>query len=208
MKIKANLFSNCGWLDVKLSKEAMSKLNQMIKDKRHNMNKELAGNITQSNSLIDKDNWFFQNVLIECIDAYEKKFKSSAIPKVLTRNCHFVLSRFWVNFQKKYEFNPLHNHSGVFSFVIWMKIPTRYDKEVQVPFVKHSNHKPVSSFQFSYVNALGYLQGHEYKLNPEDEGTMLFFPSSLSHQVYPFYTSNKTRISLSGNIGLDPELLV
>ena len=37
----------------------------------------------------------------------------------------------------------------------------------------------------------------------DDEGTMLFFTANRPHQVYPFYTSNKTRVSISGNIVLN-----
>ena len=35
----------------------------------------------------------------------------------------FELNNFWVNYQKQYEFNPLHDHSGIYSFVIFVKIP-------------------------------------------------------------------------------------
>ena len=114
----------------------------------------------------------------------------------------------WVNFQKKYEFNPIHNHGGVFSFVIWMYIPSSYKKECKLKFVKHANYKPVATFQFVTVNILGQTITHEYNLEPEDEGTMLFFPSQLNHQVYPFYTSNKKRITISGNIKLDPKKII
>ena len=38
-------------------------------------------------------------------------------------NAEFVLKKLWVNYQKKYDFNPIHIHSGVFSFVIWVQIP-------------------------------------------------------------------------------------
>ena len=33
-----------------------------------------------------------------------------------------------------------------------------------------------------------------------DIGKIIFFPSKLNHCVYPFYTSDDTRISISGNI--------
>jgi hypothetical protein len=39
-----------------------------------------------------------------------------------------------------------------------------------------------------------------FKLNPEDEGRVLFFPSDLNHQVYPFYGTDEERITVSGNI--------
>ena len=34
------------------------------------------------------------------------------------------------------------------------------------------------------------------------EGNMVMFPSRLHHQVYPFYESDKERVSISGNIGI------
>ena len=40
-----------------------------------------------------------------------------------------ILESFWANYQYKHEFNPVHDHGGAFSFVIWMKIP--YDCEDQ-----------------------------------------------------------------------------
>ena len=36
----------------------------------------------------------------------------------------YYLREMWVNYQKQHEFNPLHYHSGIYSFVVWMKIPT------------------------------------------------------------------------------------
>jgi len=35
------------------------------------------------------------------------------------------------------------------------------------------------------------------------EGTIIVFPAKMLHCVYPFYTSDGTRISLSGNVLLD-----
>jgi hypothetical protein len=55
---------------------------------------------------------------------------------------------------------------------------------------------------------LGKVSSFSYFLEKEDEGTILLFPSSLVHQVYPFYLSNKPRISVSGNILLDPTKIV
>ena len=42
-------------------------------------------------------------------------------------------------------------------------------------------------------------------MDPEVEGTMFIFPSSLTHQVYPFYNTDDERISISGNIAIDEE---
>jgi hypothetical protein len=204
--IKTKFFLNKGWLVINLSDKALNYLNKIIKNRKENHNNELAGNINESCVLKDEDNWFFKNVLVGCMTEYVKEFgETGSIPNILTKNCKYTLDSMWVNYQKKYEFNPLHNHGGVFSFVIWIQIPTSYKKESNLKFVKHASYKPVASFQFVGVNMLGQITRHDYNLEPEDEGTMLFFPSQLHHQVYPFYTSNKKRITISGNLKLNPE---
>ena len=42
------------------------------------------------------------------------------------------ISDLWVNYQKKYEFNPPHSHSGVASFVIFIHIPYDLSEEEKV----------------------------------------------------------------------------
>ena len=107
----------------------------------------------------------------------------------------------WVNFQKKYEYNPMHLHDGVMSFVIWMKIPYKYEDEMQHETAKKVNCCMNGSFEFIYTNLLGAITGYQYSLSPEAEGGVLIFPSALHHVVHPFYTSDEERISISGNIG-------
>jgi len=196
---------NIGIIEQKLSSETISRLKDYIKNKKEKTNHTLAGNIKESNTLVDKDDWFFKNILLPSIDEYNNLYTDIAVPHFLTKNCQYILNSFWVNFQKKYEFNPIHNHGGLFSFVIWIKIPSSFKKECELPFVKHSNSKYPNSFQLFYTNALGQVSTCDYNLEPSHEGTMLFFPSKFSHCVYPFYLSNKKRISISGNIYLNPE---
>ena len=50
---------------------------------------------------------------------------------------------------------------------------------------------------------LGASDNYPYRMNPDREGTLLFFPSELDHQVYPFYDCDEERISVSGNITMD-----
>ena len=85
----------------------------------------LAGNISKSLDLVDKDGWFYQYVLIPLINKYIENFPGySSDNFILTNDAPYTLNRFWVNFQKENEFNPFHNHSGLWSFVVWVKIPT------------------------------------------------------------------------------------
>ena len=198
-------FPNLGWLETKLSADVLNFLNECIKDEKENWNNNLTGNIEKSFIIKDKNDFFFKNVLVKCIAQYIKEFSEQPIPMILTRNCAYVLTKMWVNYQKKAQFNPMHHHEGVFSFVIWINLPSSFKEEAKIKFIKHSNAPSASTFQFQYANSLGQIQTYSYKLDSTYEGTMLFFPSQLNHQVYPFYTSNKNRISISGNIGLDPD---
>ena len=207
-KVSPKYFPNKGWLEYKLSQKDLNYLNKSIENKTKQMKQALAGNISKSYTLEDKDNWFFKNVLVLCIEKYIEAFTDAVVPTVLTKNCAYNLNRFWVNFQKKYEFNPIHNHTGVFSFVIWMKIPSSYKEECKLPFIKHSNSQMANTFQLLFSDSLGHMSTFNYPLEPSNEGTMLFFPSGLNHTVYPFYTSNKERISISGNINLNPEEII
>ena len=115
----------------------------------------------------------------------------------------FVLEPFWVNFQKETEFNPIHSHSGIFSFVIWVKIPTDWREQHAVPISANSNSPSASDFEFHYTSMLGHVQQEKFFLDKEAEGRMLFFPAKLMHQVYPFYECDEERISISGNILYD-----
>ena len=200
---------NVGIIKNKLDKEIMDRLNLYIKNKKSNFKSSLAGNISKSHGLEDKDNWFFNNVLLKLLNAYPKDDLNAITPSILTNDCAYVLNSFWVNFQKKYEFNPIHSHSkAVFSFVVWMQIPSSYKKEKEIPFIKESNNPCSNTFQFIYTNILGSVSTFSFNLEPEDAGTILFFPANLCHQVYPFYLSNKQRISISGNIALDPNQVI
>ena len=203
-----NLFKNTGIITKKLNNKEMNKLKSYIKNKKHNANKTLAGNINRSFYIEDKDNWFFNNVLLNLINEYSTEDFKVILPSVLTKNCAYILDKFWVNFQNKYEFNPTHDHAGVFSFVVWIEIPSSYKKEKELKFAKASNSPCPNTFEFIYTNILGTVSSERIHLEPEDEGTILLFPAKLMHQVYPFYLSNKQRISVSGNIKLDTTKII
>lgn len=109
----------------------------------------------------------------------------------------FKLQRLWVNYQKKYDFNPLHIHSGIFSFVIWVQIPYDLKKE-QERYAANENE--TAAFMFQYNTALGGLDTKYLYIDKTWEWKIAFFPARLNHGVNPFYTTDNTRISISGNI--------
>lgn len=111
--------------------------------------------------------------------------------------CDFKLQRLWVNFQSKYDFNPLHIHSGLFSFVIWVQVP--YDLEEERKRYK-TNGNETAAFMFQYNTALGGLDTEYLYIDKTWEWKIAFFPARLNHGVNPFYTSDDHRISISGNL--------
>ena len=194
---------NLGWLQLKLDDKELKFLWDMINERGEKINDRLAGNIDSSYEIYDKGGWFTENVLLECGIKYEKNYGNIWSKVPITGSHPFTLSSMWVNYQKQYEFNPLHDHTGVFSFVIWMQIPTDYEDQKQISITKDSNLPVVSNFVLNYHNTLGMIAQHVYAMSKEMEGTMLFFPSQLMHSVYPFFNCNKDRISISGNISID-----
>ena len=66
-----------GWLEKKLSRQEMVFLWDIIGESEQDMKEFLAGNITKSSSLIDRDDWFWNNCLHELCGRYTKEFYNS-----------------------------------------------------------------------------------------------------------------------------------
>ncbi len=197
------------WIEYILDKEQMDFIWEIIEDakkldKSHKDN--LAGNISRSLKLEDKDQKL-ERLIYACLkqylDADSNLYKTEEFDNSHPEN--YMMGEPWVNFQKKHEFNPIHHHGGVFSYVIWMKIPTDWREQHCLPFLDGMppSKKRASNFEFTYTNILGNISHYNYNLDADMEGHMLLFPSMLNHQVYPFYECDEERISISGNILLN-----
>ena len=174
--------------------------------------KKLAGNISHSYILKDPQKMIFQNIINFLYDPYSHpkiyEYMNMEIENIYTRTgletvrLEPYLTKLWVNFQKKGEFQPIHNHTGMFSFVIWMDIPYHSKDEGNLPTAKTSdkNHRGGNFSFVSSTDTSRTVSEYTIEMSPELNGYCCFFPSDLCHQVYPFYTSDKDRISISGNI--------
>ena len=187
----------------------MDKLWEYISNAKENSKSNkanLAGNLSSSLLLNDTDNYFFDNACIPIIRKYREIFKKASAfhsQSIFKNDIQYVLGTLWVNFQKQHEFNPLHNHSGIFSFVVFMKIPTDWREQYEIPFVKESTTPRASAFEFVYTDVMGNINVFTYSLDSSSAGLMLFFPAEMNHQVYPFYNCEEERITISGNIVYD-----
>jgi hypothetical protein len=175
-------------------------------------NKTLVGNIIHEYRLFD------------CINALEEKTKEMAMLHQSTysnnynvglglhntlshkdKKINLKLGSAWVNFQKKGEFNPIHNHGGMYSFVLWYKVPYYMNIEDVAGPGRKSNSNRAGKFEFTYTNILGNITGSVLDVDKRWEGRIALFPALLNHQVFPFYSSDEYRISVAGNLFLIPE---
>ena len=157
------------------------------------MNKTLAGQIEREYQL-EKSKPQIVPYLEEMGREYQK-------------NCNYYegqdlkVDSLWVNLQQKTEYNPIHNHDGVLSYVAWLEVPYKHENEVNLKQRRDSRTKEFSaSFQFIYSSIIGNIVNEIYKVENGWEGRIVMFPAELLHIVYPFYTSNGYRISIAGNL--------
>ena len=208
IKLIPRHFPNIGVVEGKLPEDTVDSLWRLIEESKkqpESMKSELAGNISSSirldgGSPLIED--FLQNIIPKYIQQSINSF-GSPYRLEMKEGQIWNLESLWVNFQKKHEFNPMHDHGGVYSFVIWMQIPTSYEEQRKLPICAESNADGnISNFAFTFTNTLGRICQFVYNMEKDAEGYMVIFPSELKHEVFPFYENDGERISISGNIGI------
>lgn len=201
MQINPNFieFVSTGYMQLKVPDSIFDPLKEEIInmpfDQQYSAGKRLAGNIRNEFMLTDnfKNDEEFNNFIKLVSEVYNDKHH------LVRHDAVFEIDEVWVNFQKKYEFNPNHDHTGLLSFVIWLQIPYELSKELNQSGVD-SNCNVGSCFEFSFMDPLGKMRHHALKIDKSWEGQMVIFPSQLTHCVYPFITSDDYRISIAGNV--------
>ena len=208
MELIVRTLPNNGVIEGKLPDDDIKNLWKLIdeaKKKPDDMRNELAGNITSSIRL-DITSPLMETFMKETLNSFvTKHIEAYGGPNrlVIKEGQTLGVDSFWVNFQRQTEFNPMHDHAGVYSFVIWMQIPTSFEEQRKLPITINSNASTqISNFSFTYVDILGKMKSFAYNMEKEAEGYMVLFPSSLHHLVNPFYNNDGERISISGNISV------
>ena len=178
----------------------MQEIREIEKDDRgiFKMNNYLAGHMEKEYKL-EKSNHHIVPYLEEMGKEYQKRWDYSVWPTNPERV--LKVDSIWVNLQKKAEYNPIHAHDGALSFVAWMDIPYKYEDEMDAIHSRDSRAKAFSgTFQFIYNSVLGDIVNEVYEVENGWEGRIVMFPAELRHVVYPFYTSDRYRISIAGNL--------
>ena len=78
--------------------------------------------------LTDIDNEFANTVLMPYVQTYVNEF---GVPfKLNTTHSHdLCLNRFWSRISTEGDYQSIHDHQSVFTFVVWLKIPFDGNKE-------------------------------------------------------------------------------
>ena len=141
--------------------------------------------------------------IVECVELYDETFGSGLVEQEMKRGSNKTgidyeidMGPIWINFMQKYEFNPSHTHSGLFSYVIWIKVPYSLEEEAKL---WDTPNKYAGCFAFQHLDCIGRFVTD---IQESEEGGMVFFPANLTHTVFPFYTSDEFRVSVSGNVFL------
>ena len=106
----------------------------------------------------------------------------------------------WINYMKQGEWNPVHNHTGLISCVIYLQVPPEISEENDKRFgtesSKKTNTPSAGKIEFSFGSHTEF--GKSGIMYTPQEKQIYIFPAKLNHHVYPF-KSKVERISVSCN---------
>lgn len=170
-----------------------------IRDEHHSHDDQLAGNMYFGGSyhyeasVIEDAKPELFGYLLDWLEfmynAYGKK-RVTFVPG--SDSFDLKLSTMWVNFQKRYDFNPVHHHGGIVSFVLFLQVPKKIF-EVQA----NSNAQTAGQLSFQHGEAMSPLCPTGWSVKPSSK-LILMFPATLNHFV-PSFWADEERISVSGN---------
>ena len=111
----------------------------------------------------------------------------------------FQIIKSWIVRQFKYEYNPIHYHSGHISGVGYLKVPNNLGETSQ------KNKKVNNNGKLILIDGSKKLfSSPTYTITPK-VGDFYLFPSYLMHTVYPFSNSDEERRSVSFNARIDEQ---
>jgi len=202
---KPRPLNNFGYVEVQYSPEYLQPLIQEVADIQANFsvaekwNENLAGQLKHEYKLT-KAHSFLETMIAPLFTEYDRAFNNYIAKQCPdTNRPSLKLKNTWVNFQRKHEFNPPHDHEEVMSFVIWLKIPYSQESERNASPGMDANINVGGLFGFQYSDVLGNFTTCWLPAYKDFEYRMLLFPAKMKHLVAPFYSSEDFRISVSGN---------
>ena len=172
-----------------------------IKVKKDKFNHRLVGHIKEEWDA-DLEHWdLWHEMIHELVNAYNEHFPVYRHELgELVGDINLAVDTPWVNYMHKHEYNPIHQHSGIFSYVTWISVPYTLEDESKVfADAKKCNN---GNFVFVCPSNDGTLE-YTLPIDKSYEWEIVLFRSRQQHCVYPFYTTDEPRISVAGNVVID-----
>jgi len=134
------------------------------------------------------------NQIIQC-------FALNPLSNLFVPEEHFKLKmkELWLNSMIAGDYQPVHQHSGLFSFVAYISVP--YTGEEEHKLNKTIEKEKNSNGCTEFMNFFGH-DNIQMNVTKKIEQTLVLFPSWVTHTVYPFRSKGR-RITVSGNIYID-----
>ena len=166
------------------------------REKKLDHRSSLAGAIDNSYYYENYEEWFFP-IFHKYVDNYISAVKNYVTTSLDAKKPDsWDLDGFWINYQKAYEYNPPHHHSGDLSFVMYLQVPDEIKEENKKMQGVYNNVGP-GMIEFDYGTDLPFNISSFFHL--PNECDLFIFPAWLKHHVFAF-KSDVERISVSGNI--------
>ena len=183
--MKNIILPNFGYVEDRIPNDLYESL-LLESNKAEFQNSEMISNLSDDyvakHFYVNDNKIKLHNYIATVLDNYLLYYPKSADIRLATTDLPFQSNKPWFNYQRQGEYLPSHDHDGIYSYNIWLKIPKK------------------CLFEFTYTNIIGNLTQHKIILTPEDEGKIIFFHAKLPHVAYPFLGSDDVRISVAGNI--------
>ena len=165
---------------------------------------QLAGRIKKQTHLDKVISDTTKNVILNhCKNFFEQTSGGQELPMSA-----MTLDSIWSNIQEAREYNPIHQHTGNFSFVIYtrndledLSVEKMQDNEYDNKIVDYDNQKPLAGMIELFYGEGNWMNWTSFQHIPK-RGDILIFPSWLRHTVYAHYETGKIRISVAGNVSL------
>lgn len=202
-------------VDDSLLKELDERATQNSSDYR----KSLAGRLNHEVRYSDENIKYFEKQLAPYFNLYIHKLQQIHLdPNMKFNSPRGQLMSLWMNYMRAGEYNPIHNHAGSLSFVIYVDVP----KEIYQEENPANGHAPGT---ITFMNEIAFFDRLPFTSDKKEEekkntsinhylmpttsynlmpktGEMIIFPSYLMHSVEAFQ-SNVIRKTVSGNIKFD-----
>ena len=199
---KKNL-PNIGYLIEDVPREILVSLAKEIDEVRNDPNSDYTSSVSSNfkgTHELKRSKPVLQNYLFSLAKEYDQEWPSHSFWRgaPLSSQVPVALNDLWVNIQTPGTFNPNHKHPALYSFVIWLYVPYTHEEQQ-----RNQVGTPLKGcFEFTYTTILGEVMHEKINVDKNYHGKICFFPSMLTHCVYPFYgDESMERISVSGNLG-------